>query len=499
MILFTNRRHRLLYIFMAGMEVACLLPFALLLLGYWHRSTQAESFGWDLATFPPVSFAELIATPPLTAFAFLWLILIFYILLADLLNYRLLISPQRELFGLSALVITTLLTVRLILYPDSSWTEWHWLQQSLSALLDFTNGVRPELALILLNLFLWLRVSLMTGRDLSFLSVGRVFRVGILSVILGGLLLTGWVERPTSDTITYLLLFFGCGLASVALARMDDKALIADTSTGALLPWPRLSQLLLTVLGILGLSWLLIPFYTPSNIWTVLGWFSPLWSLLGDILIYPFILILQLIGPWLDRIVAYLRTLMAEPVEQAPAETGPLGVPDGYTEININDILAEQNEIRYGLVFLAVIIGLGLIWLFFLRPPQRQRTEEEEESMAEALEWNGNLLQQGWDRLRQLADLARRYGMGTQLLAAISVQNIYANVGRLAYKRGYPRQRSQPPEAYLPQLLLAFPEHHAAIERITEVYMRVDYGGQQVDSKQLDQLRADFQKIKDEA
>jgi hypothetical protein len=91
----------------------------------------------------------------------------------------------------------------------------------------------------------------------------------------------------------------------------------------------------------------------------------------------------------------------------------------------------------------------------------------------------------------------RRFGVSRQLLAAVSVQNIYANLCRLARQRGYPRRPAQPPDAYLPVLTQAFAGHEEALERITAAYMRVHYGDRSVSMDELSALRADYRAVRE--
>jgi hypothetical protein len=153
--------------------------------------------------------------------------------------------------------------------------------------------------------------------------------------------------------------------------------------------------------------------------------------------------------------------------------------------------------VRYGLVMLMIAIVLGLIWLFFIRTSQRRLEDEAEEVSSERVTLGGNMLGRGLDRLRNLVDLVRRYGVGSQLLAAISIQNIYANMSRLASGRGFPRPAAQPPDDYLPTLAQAFPNRTQEIERITAAYMRVEYGDRILDEGELSALRADYRRLRE--
>jgi hypothetical protein len=87
---------------------------------------------------------------------------------------------------------------------------------------------------------------------------------------------------------------------------------------------------------------------------------------------------------------------------------------------------------------------------------------------------------------------AGRFGVGRHLLAAISVENLYANLCRLARRRGYGRRPAQPPDDYLPVLVEAFGGHEEALARLTTAYMRVHYGDRPIAPAELAALRADY-------
>jgi hypothetical protein len=83
------------------------------------------------------------------------------------------------------------------------------------------------------------------------------------------------------------------------------------------------------------------------------------------------------------------------------------------------------------------------------------------------------------------------------LLAAVSIENIYANVCRLARRRGYGRAPSQPPDDYLPELVRAFEGHGEALGRITSAYMRVHYGDHPLTRAELAAIREDYRSLRE--
>jgi hypothetical protein len=139
---------------------------------------------------------------------------------------------------------------------------------------------------------------------------------------------------------------------------------------------------------------------------------------------------------------------------------------------------------------------LGLVLLFLERVRARPEQNEREAELGEELTLGGASVGRGVRWLRDVAGLVRRFGLGRQLLAAISVQNMYANLCRLARQRGYPRRPAQPPDDYLPILERAFAGQEEALARITVAYMRVHYGDQLISPAELAQLRQDYHQVR---
>jgi hypothetical protein len=497
--LLTNRRHRLLFGALAGMELSWILPFALLFIFFWVNQIDPERSALLGTAAANAALLALITTPAPILLFFFWCIMLAYMLAADMLNRSLIESPGRELILITLVLGTSLLSTRLLLYPATGPADWGWFGNFFSALFNFHRGRRPELALLLLNLLLWFRVASLTGRELSFFRVGLSFRLGLLLALLGSGLLNYFVPASRPNGTVYLFAFFAFGLTAVALARMDEKALQSAGSRGANLPWPRFFQTLGAVGVVLAGAWGIAQVYTPAAIRTVLGWFSPLWNLIGLIASRVLFAIAWLLAPLLERMIVFLRRMfeMSGLFEDAPQQEALPTMPDPaqLTQFDVTGFLDEWAPVRYALVLAGLLAILAVIWLFFMRTPPRGSAEEAEEYGAEAPDLDANLLQRGLDKLKDWADLIRRYGLGTQLLAAISVQNIYANVGRLARGRGFPRAPSQPPDEYLAALRQAFPGCADEVRRITDAYMRVEYGDHPVADDELAQLRQDFQQV----
>ena len=469
-----DRRRALMHLCLVGMEIALITPFATLLL---HQ----HGLGWS----PGVTFLRLLAA------------LLLWILLLELLNRLEIGSPWYQLSVGLLLLVSTLAVVRVWLHGDAALGDLSWFRGTFDALFNFHQGLRPELVVVLINLLLWHRATSATSRPLDFFNVGVSFRLGILLLILGGALLM----HVTGYDVTGLFwLYLALGLMSVSLARIQDKA-SAGGSVGKPMSGRRVAQLAaavgLTVGGVAGLSFV----YTTSSIRTALGWLSPLWTALG-VLMEPLLMVLLWVIEvivnglyWvLSRLMVGTRLEVLDQLRERFAELASLSPGSETATLTLPPPLLTA--LRYGGVLLALLIVLGAVLLSLERIRARQRTEESEEELEEEITLGGGTLGRGLRWLRDKAGLVRRFGVGRELLAAISVQNMYANLSRLAGRRGYPRHPAQPPDRYLPDLVEAFGGHREALSRITLAYMRVHYGDRPVTFGELARLRRDYDQVR---
>jgi hypothetical protein len=438
---------------------------------------------------------------PFLVFLGLFSALLMFMLTLELLNYLEFDWPFYELTVLGLIVFSSLLFVRLWRYTGMPLGDFSWLAITLGALFDFLRGFRPELVLILTSVLLWQRAANATSRDLDFFSVGISFRSGLLLLILGASLFSALIGK---DARPILWLYLGLGLTAVSLARTYDKAADAR-SAGSQPSLRRWGQLLLSVgVTVVGAAWLSF-LVTPQSVNSTLGtWLRPLWRLLG-----PIMGLLRQVVLWLlEPIFLWLQWLMSWLLEHWDTSflEGLLSASESQFE---SDQMAEQGEgilsavpawawtgLRCLLILLAIAVLLGLVLLFLGRVRSGPDRDEAEEEHAEEITLGGATLGRGVRWLRDMAGLVRRFGLSRQLLAAISVQNIYANLCRLAQRRGYPRHPAQPPDDYLPILAQAFVGWEEALARITAAYMQVHYGDQPLTAAELAQIRQDYHRVR---
>jgi hypothetical protein len=146
-------------------------------------------------------------------------------------------------------------------------------------------------------------------------------------------------------------------------------------------------------------------------------------------------------------------------------------------------------------VVLPVVIVSSILVFTWRRMRQRNAEEGGEEShesllsagvVANSLQ---SFLQDGLQRLGELAGLVRRFGPGTRFLAAVSIRRIYGNMVQMATEAGYPRDKTQTPYEYLATLHKAFPASEAEFTIITEAYVSAHYGQVPDSSEELQRIR----------
>ena len=211
-------------------------------------------------------------------------------------------------------------------------------------------------------------------------------------------------------------------------------------------------------------------------------------------------MIAQLLNPfflWLEaRLVAMFRNPASETAGVGPAaSTGT--PPNLFDKLPLWLPQLLMDVLLVAGILVAIIAGVGFLLLYLDRVRKNGLRDEAEEETGEHATFGGSILRRGLAAMQNMAGMIRRFGLGGHLLAAVSVQNIYANLCRLARQRGYARHPAQPPDTYLPALVKAFEGHADQLARITSAYIRVHYGDQPVTMAELGQLREDYHMVRD--
>lgn len=458
----------------AAMDVAISLPLLQFVLEQWC--------GLQPALVPPTTAW----VAPLTAALICWGVMLAYLGLARRLARHAVQSPVRELAIAVVIVLSTL---------GLAWFFVAWLDgMRLPAFGDLAGsrnqGLAPWIAVLAWNIIIVWRASNMRRRDMTFLGVSLNFRLGtLISIIACTLISLAGGPMGAVAGLVYLWFFIGSGLAATALARVDDKAFIADSETGAVLSFNRAARLM-------GTAWLTVLVAAVVSIaWSVAGFsrlgaaLAPVGRLAGSAVSVAVALLLWLLTPLLLGLEHLVEGRLAPPTPPPPASE--LAQP-WLTQMDnsVQSTGGMSAAITWILIGVAAVVLLALAWWFLRRSLQRGEPEPVDpddlalESQAEPA------VRKSWrDRL----PWARR--QEDQLLGVDSVQAMYANVTRLARRTGAPRPRSQPPDDYLAALQATFPAHASMLDALTTDYMRAHYGDEPPTDEEFAALREEYERL----
>jgi hypothetical protein len=242
-------------------------------------------------------------------------------------------------------------------------------------------------------------------------------------------------------------------------------------------------------------AWLSL-FYTPDKIKAFLRWFNPLWTVLERVLWWVVALVLIPLEPLLLWLMEIFRDIDWYGVMEIMGGEGETLLEPRHVQ-PLPGMAMVWTVVRYVAIGLVIVLVLGFVLLYLSKIDRSQLTEDAEDESDETITLGGGMLSRGAQWLRDMSNLVKRYGLSRQLLAAVSVQNIYANLCRIANRRGYPRHRAWPPDDYLPTLKKVFgPEAEEALSRITLAYMRVHYGDKLIGIAELAQLQKDYHLVR---
>jgi hypothetical protein len=395
---------------------------------------------------------------------------------------------QRIVVG-GFVLATTLLMIRMHVYPDERLWSLRWIGWSLARLPRFDQAMGRELFMTLITFAIWWRGLCMQGRLLLTDTVGLQFRLGILLLI--GLLIAQALSYR-QDMTGWMLSLFLCGLVSVALARFKEGIPTWREAGRFNVRW--LSSLLLGAVGTLLIGLLVSALLSAENLATIWKWLRPVTSALCVVLFYV-VLAVTYVLVWLINGLFQLLT-QGKPIQLETTTLSPLALPAEWRQPYEAVAPAWAKVAQQGLVVL-VVVGLFLLLLTAVRRWRFRPSGEGEmwrESVWSSKEVGQGLLQGLQGSLRQLAGLLsgreaqRAYSMAT-------VRKIYASLLVLAEQRGISRPPAQTPLEYLPELRKTFPSWGTELRALTRAYVDAHYGQLPDTEAELQALRDAWQRI----
>lgn len=347
---------------------------------------------------------------------------------------------------------------------------------------------------VMILIFLWARAIHLANRSLYAGSIGFSFRSGVLILIA----LAFFVKVLTNlDATGFVIPYFFFALVAVALARIEEVSHLPNSSRVSFSGyWIGSTIVAVAVLVVLGMG--VAFFFYGGGLRRVLEWLYPLWFVLQIIVVGLGILLLLLLD-WIFTLFSLDLSALGEGLREAfdrlrQLLVSPPPLPPGAEE--------QAEPLVFSILKVVITIGIplaiiSLVLLFAWRrlrhPGREDEGKDDRESLLSANAVARNLramVQDGLDRLGELAGLMSRLGPGSRFLATVSIRRIYVNLVRLATEAGYPRAKAQTPYDYLPVLHKALPSSKEEVVVITEAYVNSHYG-------QVPDTREELQRIRD--
>jgi hypothetical protein len=389
----------------------------------------------------------------------------------------------------AAAVITVLLT------PSLAEAHRGEKRLSLASLFDLNKPGRAPAGPVVIFwvLLLWRRGYQLGSAYFTLVRSTFGMRLGILAFF-WALLLAGRSLRQ--DILSLVPFFFFFGLLGSSLARADSLSL-DRSSRGTAFGRGWIPSLLGIALAI-----------------TVGGYFSAIWlsgmnlgraayafELFARAVLTLFFLILFPVLVVVEIVVGFLKDRLAGRFPQLLPDLASGG--NSRTSSH-SAWLAKLLEIASDvvLILLVVIVALiimAVIWFVFIARARRDpHGDEERESLGTGEVVNGlrQTLRDRWRRLGEMLGILRQFGLGRDLLTALTIRLIYAQMEKLARARGYPRALSETPYEYRRELVQAFPEQEGDIQLITEAYVAVRYGEIPEEHQALEVVRAAWKRVR---
>ncbi len=464
-----------------------------------HFALAAAEVSWVAPVFLALNWVKNPHPPLLLWLGMLILMLGYFYFYRALVAANLTLRMQQSLL-VAGLLLSIALILRFHIFAGAGLRGVEYFLLPLRDLTDAAAVMPSTWVTVMVLVYIWARAIHLANRSLSADAVGFSFRAGVVILIASAFFIKLLVKLNVSG---FVVPYFFFALVAVALARVEEVSLLPNSSRVPFSGfWIGSTLAAVAVLVLLGIAVALFLYGGGLN--QVLDWLSPillvlqivfvglgaLLLMLLDWILTQFSVDLSVFGQGLRAVLERLGQLLAPPPPPPPpgdAQTRPLifGIFQAVITIAIP----------------VAIISLVLLftWRRVRQGRRRQMEDEARESLLSARAVVRNLqgaLQDGLDRLGELAGLVRRFGPGQRFLAVISIRRIYANLVRLATEAGHPRTKAQTPYEYLQVLYRALPGSEEDVEVITEAYVNAHYGQVPDTREELQRIRACWERVR---
>ncbi len=410
------------------------------------------------------------------------------------------VKTRRRILGV-LLFLSLFAGLRLLLYRGGGVSLAEMLARPIRAFADVRAIIPDELVVFLIVLFAWWRGVRLAAVPLSPTRARFGFLFGFI-VYVGFFFM---VTLSTGETPGPLMpLFFFASLIALGLTRVDSLRRLR----GARLPFGPawMAFLLVSDAAIVGTG-------AALGEWLTGGLEPLLTALLGALIIAPIAIILTpmawLLLKLLQWIAGGLEGLAFDMSPAIEALQGLLGNLNILAQrlaelLPFGNLAPKAPYIKLALTA-SLVAGMFLLVLFALRRIRQRtpgdQTEQHESAFSSDLLlaslrelWAGAL-----GRLGETGALLGRFGLGSELFAALNIRRMYLHALRLAAEQGHPRGPAETPLEFLPTLGRAFPGREPDGETLTWAYMGVRYGELPDSAAGLEPVRAAYDRLRAQA
>jgi hypothetical protein len=373
---------------------------------------------------------------------------------------------RKQALGVGLALLAIMVALRATLFVDYGLLDLQWIGQIPSAAANLFIAFSPVSLVLIMGIYAWWRGLTLAQASFDFDGVGFRFRFGVLMVALLALINT-WVGQIEMNGL--LTAFFFFGLLAVALARQEDLGR-SEANVALPLKGPWLGILTGTVVLVLGLGALLALLLTPQGIRFFFDLLRPLEPLVVVIL-YALLLLISFVVELVFNLVAGLLQRLinpnAGPQPLILLQRPPPGILQQPNELNALAAFFDPLRIVCALTLLGGVLLLMAMSLNNIQRRARKRGNESRESVPVSIDLNP---------LRRLRAWLRKPEWVADDSDVASIRRIYANLVRLAARRGFPRRDAETPYEFMRDLRETLPGATAEERAITDAYVRVHYG-----------------------
>lgn len=442
-------------------------------------SLAAAEMCWVVPVFWALTWAFIPHPPFLLWLGMLVLMLGFFFFYRALVSAGLALRVQQGLLA-AGLLLCIAFVLRFHVLLGSGLGAVEWLLIPFRSVGSVTSRVPLSWVTIMLLIYLWARAIHLANRSLSTDQVGFSFRSGVLILVLVAFLLQMFTALDASG---FVMAYFFFSLVAVALARVEEVSRLPNSTQVPFSSfWIGSTVGAVAVLVLLGAAVAL--FFTGGGLDRILRLLSPLLRVAQAVVIAVGTLLVMLVE-WVLGLFSLDLMELGGQLREALSQLGqlleppPVTPPEGESQAWL--VMTRALQIFVTVVLPAIIVSAILLftWRRLRHRGENERADESRESLLSTGTLTGSLqsaLQDGLERLGELAGMMRRFGPGARFLAAVTIRRIYGNMVRMAEDAGYPRGKAETPYEYLATLRQAFPASEADISTITEAYVNAHYG-----------------------